>query len=128
MKKILNTVNITNELQGASLFFTQRASPPPAMEPEKVTTGNEPKTTENERLEKAAPIPEPQPDREEKVVTKRNTDSSKPEGKTKNHDGMQANMHASNDASMQAFSYESIIEVIRKSVKDIGKDSATYRF
>src|SRR5687767_5949042 len=106
MKKILNTENITNELQGASLFFTQRASPPTL----------EPKTAENERLLKAgSPTPEPQPAREEKVVNKRNTENPKQEGKSRKHDGMQANMHASNDASMQALTQESIIEVIRKS-------------
>ena len=33
-------------------------------------------------------------------------------------------MHASKQALMQ----ESIIETIRKAVKDVGKDSATYRF
>ena len=37
---------------------------------------------------------------------------------------MQASNHASMDASMQA----AIIELIRKAVKDVGKESATYRF
>ena len=95
MKKILNTENITNELQGASLFFTKRASPPLPTEPEKVATENEPKTTENERLEKAAPTPEPQTAREEKLVSKRNTDSQKQEEKPRKHSDMQVNMHAS---------------------------------
>lgn len=34
MKKKLNTGNITNELEGASLFFTKRSTPPPSPEPE----------------------------------------------------------------------------------------------
>jgi hypothetical protein len=38
MKKKLNTDIITNELEGASLFFTKSASPLPAPEPEKPVT------------------------------------------------------------------------------------------
>ncbi len=37
-------------------------------------------------------------------------------------------MQANNHASMQADMHESIIELIRKAVKDVGKESATYRF
>ena len=35
MKKKLNTDSIANELEGASLFFTKSATPPPSLEPEK---------------------------------------------------------------------------------------------
>src|SRR5687768_11350998 len=35
MKKKLDVGNITNELKGASLFFTKSATPPPLLEPEK---------------------------------------------------------------------------------------------
>src|SRR3972149_6128952 len=35
MKKKLNTDSITNELEGASLFFTKSATPPPLPEPRK---------------------------------------------------------------------------------------------
>lgn len=37
-------------------------------------------------------------------------------------------MQASNHASMQSGMQASIIELIRKTVKDVGKESATYRF
>lgn len=37
-------------------------------------------------------------------------------------------MHANMQASNQPFNHETIIETIRKAVKDVGKDSATYRF
>ena len=39
MKKKLNTESITNELEGASLFFTKSASSLPLPEPEKSTIG-----------------------------------------------------------------------------------------
>lgn len=42
--------------------------------------------------------------------------------------GIQVSMQASNHAIMQAGMQEGIIELIRKAVKDIGKESATYRF
>ena len=42
--------------------------------------------------------------------------------------GNQESMQSSNHASMHAGMQETIIELIRKAVKDIGKESATYRF
>jgi len=42
--------------------------------------------------------------------------------------GNQELMQASNHASMQTGMQESIVELIRKAVKDVGKESATYRF
>ena len=42
--------------------------------------------------------------------------------------GNQESMQASNHASMHAEMDESIIELIRRAVKDVGKESATYRF
>jgi hypothetical protein len=41
MKKKLDIGNITNELQGASLFFTKPATPPPPQETEKNVTEKE---------------------------------------------------------------------------------------
>jgi citrate lyase gamma subunit len=40
----------------------------------------------------------------------------------------QANMQSSKHASVHAEMQDSIIELIRKAVKDVGKESATYRF
>jgi hypothetical protein len=37
-------------------------------------------------------------------------------------------LQASNHASMQTGMQESLVELIRKAVKDVGKESATYRF
>jgi uncharacterized protein YaaQ len=44
------------------------------------------------------------------------------------HASNQGLMQVSNHASMQTGMQESIIEIIRKAVKDAGKESATYRF
>jgi len=45
-----------------------------------------------------------------------------------NNASMQASNNASIQASMQSSNQESIVEAIRKVVKDVGKGSATYRF
>ena len=42
--------------------------------------------------------------------------------------GSQSSMQSSKHASMHAEMPDSIIELIRKAVKDVGKESATYRF
>lgn len=57
---------------------------------------------------------------EKKVVEKKLTGNKQ----LSNQEIMQTSNHASMHAEMQ----ESIIELIRKAVKDIGKESATYRF
>jgi hypothetical protein len=57
---------------------------------------------------------------EKKVVEKKLTVSKQP--------GIQESMQASNHASMHAGTQATIIELIRKAVKDVGKESATYRF
>jgi len=62
--------------------------------------------------------------------SKRNIDNTRPttQNQPEKQDSMHASMQASNNASMQALNQEGIIETIRKAVKDVGKDSATYRF
>ncbi len=70
------------------------------------------------RLEPSTPVQEGLVDSKE---LKRQLGASKaPE----NQASMQSGKHASMYAAMQA----SIVELIRKAVKDVGKDSATYRF
>lgn len=85
-----------------SPFFTVPAKPsPPALSPE-------------------IPAPLHKEVEEKKVVPKKLTVSKQP--------GNQETMQASNHASMHAELQESLIELIRKAVKDVGKESATYRF
>jgi hypothetical protein len=69
-----------------------------------------------------------------RVINKRKIVNTLPavQPEPQNKDEMNKSMHASNNASMHASNqpliHETIIETIRKAVKDVGKDSATYRF
>jgi hypothetical protein len=122
-RKTLDIEGITNELKGASLFFTKQATPPPSPEPQAVD-GSKPESPPNEQTQDAV-VPE---------TSKRDIDISLPVVKSKpiNKRVMNKSLQASNNASMHAsnqpFNQETIIEIIRKAVKDVGKDSATYRF
>lgn len=70
-----------------------------------------------------------------KRVTNKNEDITstqkvqpKPEDEETMIASVQANKSASMQASMHVLIQEDIIEIIRKAVKNVGKDSATYRF
>ena len=69
-----------------------------------------------------------------RVKSKRNIGNSLPavSPKTENNDVMDESLQASNNASMhaskRALIQENIIETIRRAVKFVGKESATYRF
>jgi len=122
MKKTYNIDSITNELEGASLFFSKSATPLPSNEAKKIDI-TVPKSTTSEQTQ----------ERIREVKTKRdNKPLSTTEPKPERNAVMKESMHASNNASMQAsnqpLNQETIIETIRKAVKDVGKDSATYRF
>jgi hypothetical protein len=119
MKKKLNIGGITNELEGASLFFAK--SPPSAPKTSEVTLPESP-TTEQTQIQT------------QQETSKRKIDNTVPTAKPKpaHKDVMNESLQASNNASMHAsnqpLTHETIIETIRKAVKDVGKDSATYRF
>lgn len=128
MKKKLNIENITNELEGASLFFNRPTTPPPSNQPEKETVEPKPEPVvipkPKTKSKPAKTRLEPQPLSETEINNFDRTPSI--------HESMNANMQASNNASMhaskQSLHQDSIIETIRKTVKYVGKDSATYRF
>ena len=122
MKKKLDTVSITNELEGASLFFSKSPTPPYLPEPE-TADGTLPRS----------PTPEQTSVQTKRVTSKRDIDNSLPTVPPKSgNDVMNKNLQASNNASMHASNHsliqEGIIEIIRKVVKYVGKESATYRF
>ena len=127
MKKKLDIGNITNELAGASLFFTKSPAPP-AIDEVKAADSIPPEVNAHRES----------PDQPSPVKKKRNTDKSsrlvKPKLVDENimiaskHASNNASMQANNDANIQAFNHDIIIETIRKAVKDVGKESATYRF
>jgi hypothetical protein len=95
-----------------------------------------PKTTteENLRITTPAPPPEQSPEQESKETNKRKLENTKliDQSSSGNNDAMEATMqpriNASKHASMHALINESLVETIRRAVKDVGKDSATYRF
>ena len=122
MKKTYNTDSITNELEGASLFFSKSATPLPSNEAKKIDiTG--PKTTTFEQTAERVSEVKSKRDNKPRPITP---------AKQKTNAVMKESLHASNNASMHASNQpliqETIIETIRKAVKDVGKDSATYRF
>jgi hypothetical protein len=123
MKKKLNTDSIANELEGASLFFSKPATPLPSNEAKKADV-TIPESTTSEQTQ----------ERVREVKSKRDNNKPLPitQAKSETNAVMKESMHTSSNASMHAsnqpLTQETIIETIRKAVKDIGKDSATYRF
>ena len=123
MKKKLNTDSIANELEGASLFFSKPATPLRSKEAKK-TEGTIPESATSEQTQ----------ERVREVKSKRDKNKQFPitQQKSETNAVMKESLQASNNASMHAsnqpLTHETIIETIRKAVKDVGKDSATYRF
>jgi hypothetical protein len=134
MKKTLNTDGITNELEGASVFFAKSLTPPSSSEPQQV------KTTSHESPIEAKPsvlidqkrkinkprkrslitvgIHPPKPH----IDTEQSASQLPVENKSdnvSNNDSYHASIHASTVASMQ----DDIVETIRKTVKQVGKDA-----
>lgn len=105
-------------------------APPPqkVIEPAPITTTD----VSNEPNVSPAPMPTtaPGPQIKSKRISdkSRSTTQPKPEKQDTTTPAMQSSNNASMHANMQALTQESIIETIRKAVKDVGKDSATYRF
>lgn len=111
---------------GDSPFFApfkptnEVTTPPPSAVPEKPAVEKMETYINNAQITKMA-----------NTVAKQES-TKKRVGKSKLNDSNNANMQASNNASMhasiQSINRETIIETIRKAVKYVGKDSATYRF
>lgn len=123
MKKRLNTDSIANELEGASLFFSNPTTPLPSNEAKKADDTTPESSTFEQTQERV---------KEEKSKRDNNKPlaiaPSKSETNVVIKESLQASNNASMHASIQSFNQETIIEIIRKAVKDVGKDSATYRF
>jgi hypothetical protein len=103
-------------------------------------------TQEDSKTALSTPTPEQSPVQELEETNKKNLENTKPtdQPSPKNNDAIEAtmpplinaskqtNIQASNNASMQAskhsFNQESIIETIRKAVRIVGRDTATFRF
>ena len=118
MKKKLNTDSITNELEGASLFFTKSASPPSLPIPEKVesipvvTISSEHAVSEEIRIAKKTP--------KHTTVKQDKRDTMIP----RHHDTTVSRYHDTTTPEINGV----LIEQIRKAVKAYGKEAATHRF
>src|SRR5215207_6295608 len=119
MSKKLNIENITNELEGASLFFNKPTPPPPSNQPGKEPV--EPVVIPKPET-KSKPVKtrqEPQPLSEKAVNSLEDAQSINASINARMHARINESMHAPKHALIQ----ESIIETIRKAVKDVGQDS-----
>lgn len=118
MKKKLNIDSITNELEGASLFFTKSITPPSVPEPIKVerplpdsSTSAEPEAPK-QKPEKVKKPKEPKSIKSDDTVTPRYHDTTV----SRYQDTTTPELHSV------------LIEQIRKAVKEFGKEAATHRF
>lgn len=133
MKKKLNTDSITNELEGASLFFSKPAAPPPSPEPEKAVTKKAINPlADSPFFEKSSTLPttdssveEIKPEKKvrrkkEKIEQTSNPDTTTP----RNRDTVVSRYHETTTPRIHGV----VIELIRKAVKEFGKEAATHRF
>jgi hypothetical protein len=108
-KKQLQVEGIMNELEGASLYFTNpiTTSTPPLAQP-----------PSNPDPERKTPRPIQIKSKPIKILTKE---------KPATNVNKQAIVHASIDASMTTLNQNDIVETIRKTVKQVGKDTVFIR-
>ena len=114
-KKVLNTQSVINELRGQSAFFRHHA---PA---QSETDKPKPKTvkkTPHTNVEKGTR--KPIPNQEHALV-------NLPGEKKNDNVSSNESRHASADASMLANIQDDIVETIRKTVKQVGKDTLFVR-
>jgi hypothetical protein len=111
MVKKLNVTGITNELQGASVFFP---SPPPLPSP----------TTQEEPIEAIIPDPAPPmesvPAQQETAIPPEEDvqETPKPEVEAAKHESLQPR----EQASLLASKHDSVLAKIRETVRTIGKE------
>ena len=125
MKKKLDVGNITNELKGASLFFTKTVAPPPLAEPEKPVIERTANPLVDSPFFEKTPISlsvekKIEKEIERKINTQKHARVEQPINRDtttpRNHETMVSRYH------------DTIIELVRKAVKELGKEAATHRF
>ena len=116
MKKKLNIDSITNELEGASLFFTKQPSPPTLPEPEKSKV--------DENGVRAFISVEPTLPRETEKIKKEKAPRAKESMVSRHHDTVTPRYQDTHTPQVHGV----VIELIRKAVKEFGKEAATHRF
>jgi len=121
MKKRLNTEAIANELKGGSAFFPDYKPKVSPASSQPVTPAAEQSTSTSPAAPESAPIkPAKDGEPDSGIMTPRH------------HDTMTPRYHTTttpqSEISGLPMSEEALFEVVRKSVKKIGKEAATHRF
>ena len=127
-KKKFDLDSITNELEGASLFFAKKATPPPVPQPEKPQVEKANPLSDSPFFEKQSnPLPSETPTEKELVKPKRISkeksnirDTTTP----RNHDTVTPRHHDTKQSTIHA----GMIALVRKAVREFGKEAATHRF
>jgi hypothetical protein len=121
-KKVLNTQSVINELRGQSAFFKQDApeqSKTDEAVPEKLEKPTEaPKKPAETYVEKETPKP---------INKQKHSPTRLSDDKKNDTIRSSASKHASTPVSMQADNQDDIVETIRKTVKQVGKEALFVR-
>lgn len=121
MKKKLNIEGITNELEGASLFFTKSAEPSSLPEPDKSIV------EKDEALTPPPVVPAVQAEPEKPNETKKDNLEKLGDNKSmvsRYHDTTPPRHRDTTTPRVHGV----VIELVRKAVKEFGKEAATHRF
>ena len=121
MKKKLNIEGITNELEGASLFFTK--TPEPASLPESDKQIME----KDEALTPPSVVPAVQEEPEKASETKKENFEKPGDNKSmvsRYHDTTPPRHRDTTTPKVHGV----VVELVRKAVKEFGKEAATHRF
>jgi len=130
-KKQLNVADITNELEHSAFFPAQRAkaqseeTPLPPPSPQRQEPVSETKS-QPVAVTPRSPRPVPQKPQSRSTPKETKKDSATTAGDKVGKTTLLESMHASNDASMLA-NMNGIVEAIRKTVKQIGKEVSFVR-
>jgi hypothetical protein len=113
MKKKLNIESITNELEGASLFFPKpvnSSTPPPS---------------KSQVVDSPSAGPEVSSDRTNPPIPKR---SATKNPRKKNKGNYRDTTTPRHHATMVSRYHDTIISIVRSAVRQLGKEAATHRF
>jgi len=117
-KKTLNTQPVINELRGQSVFFKQAAPSQTGSDESKLEAGNEPKIHPPVNIEKTSTKP---------IPNQASSPIDLPAKKKNDTVGSSESNHANIDASTLAYIQDDIVETVRKTVKQVGKDTLYVR-
>ena len=117
-KKTLNTQPVINELRGQSVFFKQAALSQSESDETKPEEENKPKIHSPVNIDKAATKP---------IPNQASSPIDLPAEMKNDTVGSSESNHASIAASTLAYIQDDIVETVRKTVKQVGKDTLYVR-